>query len=314
MVDGTSDDALTSLLSTVRLRASVFGASELAAPWGVSTEGLGAYVCYVIPEGSAVLAVRGTRRALPLLAGGVALVRAGMAHELKDSLKTRAEPFERLRARSKSATSFFRGGGTGARTQVICGTLEVDEIDRALFDTALPPVVSLKHEELSGATRHLVAALTSEAIDRKPGASLVLTRLAELLFVQVVRACIGLDVRTASWLRGVGHPAITKALAAIHRAPGEAWTLERLAEEAMMSRSTFAETFHDIVGETPFAYLTSWRMRAAAQLLASSDQSLKVIASTVGYASDEAFSRAFRAWAGMPPGAYRGRSPRRADT
>ncbi|WXA89777.1 helix-turn-helix transcriptional regulator [Pendulispora rubella] len=77
-----------------------------------------------------------------------------------------------------------------------------------------------------------------------------------------------------------------------------------------MSRSTFASTFRKVVGETPLAYVAAWRMRSAARLLQSTEESIKAIASTVGYASDEAFPRAFRSWAGMAPGAFRERSRR----
>ncbi|NUP14330.1 MAG: AraC family transcriptional regulator [Polyangiaceae bacterium] len=307
MVDAASERALTSLLATVRLRATIFGASELTAPWGVSTGPLPSYACYVVPKGSAVLVARGVRRALTISAGGVALVRAGVGHELKDSPATRAVPFERLRAKAGD-TALFRNGGAGARTRIICGMLELDDPDRALFDTAFPKTVILTSEDLSEATRHLIAALASEATHRNGGTSLVLTRLAEVLFLQVVRACAARDVRATGWLRGIGHPAIARALTAIHDAPEEAWTLERLASKASMSRSTFASTFRSVVGEPPFAYVTAWRMRNAARSLASSDESVKAIAAAAGYGSDEAFSRAFRAWAGVPPGAYRAQS------
>ncbi|APR78960.1 Transcriptional regulator, AraC family protein [Minicystis rosea] len=290
----------------MHLHASAFGASDLGAPWGVRTEGIEALGVYVVLQGSAVLVVR--RRSVDLAAGDVVLVRAGVAHELKDARSTRSVPFERLQRAAEGRARPFRWGGRGPRTRLVCGALVLDAIDGALFAAALPTHVHVSAARASPSLRSLLDGLAHEVADPGLAAPLVLTRFAELVFLHVLRACAETDAGPLGWLRGLGHPRIARALAAMYTAPERDWTVDSLAAKATMSRSAFAEAFRAHVGEPPLEHLTAWRMRRAARLLASRDVPLKAIAAQVGYGSDEAFSRAFRAWAGEPPGAWRRRS------
>ena len=112
-------------------------------------------------------------------------------------------------------------------------------------------------------------------------------------------------LRATGWLYGLRHPAIARGLAALHGSPERPWTVESLAQRGGMSRSSFARTFRATVGATHLVYLTAFRLQLAARALEEGTQSLEEIARAAGYGSDEAFSRAFRAWSGMPPGRYR---------
>ena len=149
----------------------------------------------------------------------------------------------------------------------------------------------------------------AEARSPRPGGAGVLARLAEVLFIEVLRLYMyeqtaGRAGRTG-WLAGLGDRIVGAALNALHARPAHAWTLEDLAREAGTSRSVLAERFQQLVGSSPMQYLTQWRMLLAANLLCRSRAPLLRIAEEVGYQTDTAFSRAFRREYGAPPAAWR---------
>jgi AraC-like DNA-binding protein len=146
----------------------------------------------------------------------------------------------------------------------------------------------------------------AEARSPRPGGAGVLAKLAELLFIEVLRLYMNEqgEGRTG-WLAGMGDRIVGGALTALHSRPAQAWTLEELARTAGSSRSVLAERFQQLVGTAPMQYLTQWRMLLAANLLSRSNAPLARIAEDVGYQTDTAFSRAFRREYGCPPAAWR---------
>ena len=109
------------------------------------------------------------------------------------------------------------------------------------------------------------------------------------------------EAREGCWLHALADPQLADALSAIHAEPAAPWTLESLAGRSRMSRSSFAARFKTVVGETPMAYLTRWRMHRAADLLHTSDLPLRDIVASSGYASEAAFRTVFKRWAGESP-------------
>ena len=147
-----------------------------------------------------------------------------------------------------------------------------------------------------------------EARSPRPGGAGVLAKLAEVLFIEVLRLYMNeQSAGRTGWLAGVGDRIVGGALNALHARPAHAWTLEELAREAGTSRSVLAERFQHLVGSSPIQYLTQWRMLLAANLLCRSNAPLARIAEDVGYQTDTAFSRAFRREYGAPPAAWRRR-------
>jgi len=141
--------------------------------------------------------------------------------------------------------------------------------------------------------------------EQAPGSEVVATRLAEVLFIQVLRAHIASrPERNKGWLRAVFDPQIGAGLTAFHDSVGAPWTVESLSETADVSRSAFAVRFKDLLGQTPLEYVTEWRMQKAMQLLEQRDKKLVDVARSVGYESDAAFSKAFKRIVGASPGGY----------
>jgi AraC-like DNA-binding protein len=146
----------------------------------------------------------------------------------------------------------------------------------------------------------------AESKGPRMGGQCVLGRLSELMFVDVVRHYLEtLPADRMGWLAGLRDPFVGRALAALHRNPATAWTIESVARNVGLSRSALAERFTQFVGQPPMHYLMNWRMQLAANHLRSGIESVAVVANLVGYESEAAFSRAFKKAVGVPPSQWR---------
>ena len=148
--------------------------------------------------------------------------------------------------------------------------------------------------------------MAAEARQLRPGGETSITRLADILVIQVIRSWIDQDpAAQTGWLGALQDRQIGRAIAFIHRDPARAWTLASLADEVAMSRSAFAARFTLLVGEPAMRYLARWRMHLAQTWLAADDLGLAEVAGRLGYQSEAAFSRAFKRFMGVSPGAVR---------
>jgi AraC-like DNA-binding protein len=153
-----------------------------------------------------------------------------------------------------------------------------------------------------GFTRQLV----DESRHRRAGSGTVLTRLAELMFIEVLRRYLAdIPLEHSGWLAGLRDEMVGQALTLLHGRPGHGWTLPDLAREVAASRSVLVRRFTELVGQPPMQYLTKWRMQVAANLLLQRNDKVATIAGEVGYDSEAAFSRAFKKATGIAPGAWR---------
>jgi AraC-like DNA-binding protein len=171
----------------------------------------------------------------------------------------------------------------------------------------LPRFILIKADPAHTLALHnTMQALASEMAEQAPGSEVVTTRLAEVLFIQALRAHIASEVewRNKGWLRAIFDPQVGAALSAVHDSVSTPWTVESLAAAATMSRSAFAVRFKELLGQTPLEYVTEWRMQKAMQLLQQRDKKLIDVARSVGYESDAAFSKAFKRVVGANPGEY----------
>jgi len=205
----------------------------------------------------------------------------------------------------------MHGGGEGAETQLVCGSFRLERADAHPLLEFLPPLLHLRPAENAAAewmeaTLRFLARETREA---RPGTETIVSRLTDVLFVQVLRAWIETAPEgRGGWLGALRDRQIGAALAHLHRSPDRGWTNASLAEAVGMSRSRFAARFTALVGEPPLTYLSRWRLETAAGLLGDGALGLAEVAARVGYESEAAFSKAFRRRFGTPPGAYRRRA------
>ena len=146
----------------------------------------------------------------------------------------------------------------------------------------------------------------AEAADKRSGGESVLTKLSELMFIDVVRRYIeALPSKQSGWLAGLRDPSVGRVLSLMHAKPAHNWTIEELGKEAGLSRSVLAERFSALVGIPPMNYLAKWRMQIASELLSSGNANFANIAARIGYESEAAFSRAFKKMIGLSPSAWR---------
>jgi AraC-like DNA-binding protein len=267
---------------------------------------------HVIERGGAWLRVEGLD-AVALAGGDLVVVPHGAGHTLTDSLATKARSLAEMTGPrvSEGGCVVMRGGGDGPETRLVCGSFQFERRDAHPLLELLPPLIHLRPAEAPAAewleaTLRFLAWETREA---KPGTETIVSRLTDVLFVQMLRAWIeAAPEGRGGWLGALRDRQVGAALAKLHRAPEKDWTNASLAEAVGMSRSRFAARFSALVGEPPLAYLSRWRLETAAGLLRDGALELAEVAGRVGYASEAAFSNAFRRRFGAPPGAYRRRA------
>ncbi|WP_424630201.1 AraC family transcriptional regulator [Bradyrhizobium sp. SYSU BS000235] len=192
-------------------------------------------------------------------------------------------------------------------TVILGGHVALDPLRQALLLDVLPPMVHVRHTSNEAAVlQWLVKQLVREMSEDHPGGLLVTTQLAQLMFVQALRAHLETaGPVTGGWLKGLADERIAVALRLMHGEPSRAWTLEELAKAAGMSRTTFALRFKTLVGTAPLAYLLAWRMHLAERDLRDGEKPVSAIAFALGYTSESAFSNAFKRAKGFAPKRYR---------
>lgn len=182
---------------------------------------------------------------------------------------------------------------------MVCANLSFEGGAGNPIASALPDAVCLPLEDIAGA-EPVLALLFEEAFEQRCGRVALVERLFEVVMIQVLRQLMEGGEVQGGLLSGLSHPRLRNALVAMHERPAQEWTLDELANAAGMSRSVFATTFRETVGTTPGQYLQGWRVRLAQKALRRG-RPLKVIATEVGYGSEAALSRAFKAQSGQSP-------------
>lgn len=195
--------------------------------------------------------------------------------------------------------------------ELVCATIEfgagmLNPVTASFPDPMVLPLDSLP--ELAPA----LELLFSEAFSESPARQPAINRLFEYVLVLLIRSAMNARLIGSGALMGLGDARLAKAMDAMHQHPETSWSLEQLAQTAGMSRARFAAHFRQVVGTTPFDYLTNWRI-AVAQTMLLEGKSLKRIAPAIGYANSTALTRVFTARLGVPPSDWLARSQKNAD-
>lgn len=312
-------DALSETLRVVRLTGAIFINARFTAPWCYQSPSADSaapllepgaervVIFHLITEGECYVEL-GDEPPMRLMAGDVVVFPQGDAHRMNSEPGLAAASGARLSVVLSRRPRQLAYGGGGATTRLVCGYLACDARLARILLAGLPRVVKVNVRGSPAGTwlEASVRYALGEARSPRPGGAGVLAKLAEVLFIEVLRMHMNEqgEGRTG-WLAGVGDRIVGAALNALHKEPARAWTLEELARAAGTSRSVLAERFQQLVGSSPMQYLTQWRMLLAANHLRGSNAPLTHVAQEVGYQTDTAFSRAFRREFGVPPAAWR---------
>ena len=233
----------------------------------------------------------------------------GSTYVLRDNPRTRARSFCEVAPRDSS--NVIRYGGGGAPTTIVSGWFRFGQRSVKPLKRLLPEMILIKADRAQTLALHTtLQLLASEMTEPAPGSEVMVNRLADILFIQCVRAHIASSSETckSGLLRAIFDPKIGAALKAMHERVENPWTVESLAGAAGMSRSAFALRFKELLGESPLEYLTNWRMYKATALLQEDHRKLFEVAKSVGYESDASFSKAFKRVLGVAPREFRRRT------
>jgi AraC-like DNA-binding protein len=313
-------DPITDIFRTLHVTAFGQHRLEATAPWGLiggkeseekvtppgrkmSPTDLAHFA--MLSRGNCWLSVEGVPEPIPLAGGDCFLLARDTSIVMRDSPRTPPRStFREIAAKANSHVAHYGGGG--APTTIVCGSLSFDRASLKPITQLLPPFILIRADRARTLALHItLQALASEMAEQAPGSEVVATRLAEVLFIQILRAHIASEPeRNQGWLRAIFDPQVGTAVSAMHDSVNAPWTVESLAEAAGMSRSAFAVRFKELLGQTPLEYVTEWRMQKAMQLLQQRDKKLIDVARSVGYESDAAFSKAFKRVVGASPGEY----------
>ena len=307
-------DVIGEILDAVHLRTAIWGNLELGSPWRLKIPARDYLSFYVVARGSMWLELpkektphaRGPS-SIALSTGDAVLLPLGSAHELRDAEKSDAATMAFDYDACPKSPHKGKAGGKGPVTQLIIGHFTLGTGPRNALLASLPPAIHLPSGAVSASPQlaGLVPLILSESASPGAGSSIVLARLADLLFVHALRLWVSTVGESACGLRAVADPHIGKALKLMHAEPARAWTVESLASAVAMSRSAFAARFTQLVGEPPLQYLAGWRMTLAAQQLREDDAVIADVAESVGYSNPVAFSKAFSRLRGVGPGTFR---------
>jgi AraC-like DNA-binding protein len=309
----SATDPLGQTLHLLRLSGTLYCKAELTAPWAIDMPPLpGCLMFHIVTAGRGWLEVADAppRQLLP---GSLTLIPHGVGHRIRSDPQARAEalfdiPVEQVSERYE----VLRHGGGGDLTQALCGVVRFDHLAAQRLIQCLPAVVQIDSwsEDDANWLQSTLRFITKEASTLRPGGETVITRLADILVVQALRAWMDSAPEAASgWLAALRDKQTGKALAMIHHEPEHDWSVAALAREVGMSRSAFSARFTALVGEPAMQYLTQWRMQLARAHLQAGHEPLSVVASRVGYQSEAAFCRAFKRVFGVPPGSARSPPP-----
>jgi AraC-like DNA-binding protein len=263
---------------------------------------------HLIIEGKALVRLEGAAD-VPVAAGDIVIIPHGDPHAVTNGAPAQmidtANFLDHWLAGDVNTT---RMGGSGEETHFVCGYFGCERHAAQLFLAGLPSVIKINVRSdaagqwLEASIRHLLG----EAMSGRPGRAVLLSKMAEALFIETMRRYIEeLPPESRGWPAGARDKVVGSALALLHRQPDHRWTMTELADKVGASRSVVAERFVQFLGQPPLTYLARWRLQLAARLLQTTQKTIVQVAIDVGYESEAAFNRAFKREFGVPPAQYR---------
>ncbi|MET9125604.1 AraC family transcriptional regulator [Streptomyces sp. NPDC004528] len=297
-------DPLSDTLGLMDARCVVSGGLIAGGDWAVRFARPGRLKIIALVRGGMRVAVEGPADSVRLERGDVAVFDG--SHGFVVGSDRAADPVDATRLFAGAPGPMVRHGD-GEDVAFVGGHVELGRAGEELLLHALPPLLHVRAaEEEAPVLRWLLDELLRELTGDRAGADFAADQLAQLMFVQVLRAYLAdADALPAGRLRAFADERISPALRLMHAEPGRPWQLEELARAAAMSRTTFAERFRTVAGVPPLTYLLDWRMSLARRALRDGETSVSALARQVGYTSESAFSNAFKRTTGVAPRRYR---------
>lgn len=301
-------DILTDILDNLLFQANFYFRTDLTRPWGIYIPPENNVARFhIVTRGHGWIRVDGQATAIPITNGDLVVVPHGAGHTILDDPSTAPQTLDAVLSEvSYTGVGPLIYGDGGPNTGLVCGEFSFDDAIHPLF-TGLPPILHLTTNENRDkiwldSTLRLIA---HEAVAEQLGSLAIINRLAEIIFIQVVRTSAKAVEPKIPFLAALADSQLNRALSEIHRQPSAQWSVEKLGQVAGMSRSAFSNRFSKLLQMTPHQYLTLIRMQNASRTLAKTDKPIMAIALATGYKSEAAFSTAFKRFFDVRPGEYR---------
>lgn len=299
-------DGLENFIPGLRIQKAAYTRVEGYAPWGLDLNAYPHTKFGIVTEGCCYIDIKDGAQPVKLIRGSCYLLPRGNAFRLRHTADGGTEKFEEAYKRIEGRT--LRCGKDGEHTTVIGGQFIFTDDRYPLVLDLLPPLIcfNVSEPELA-ALQSTLQLLEKEITAPAPGTATMLDSLADIFFIQTLRAYLLNDnTRNTGWTGVLSDDRLGKAIRLIHKESEKPWTIISLADHIGMSRAAFSARFKDKLGISPIAYLTRHRMHLAQELLRRpASLGIAQVAAQVGYESEAAFNKAFKRETGMPPALWR---------
>ena len=291
-------DPLSDVLSLLKPRSHVSAGFDAGGDWSVRFRGNIGIKCYAVVSGQCWLVVDDVPEPVHLQGGDCFLLPSGRPFRIASD--PALEPVDAQAFFSRHSLGGVIRVGDGGELFLVGSRFELAGSHTSVLLSSLPPIVRIRDAADSAALRWSVERMMHELRHPQPGGHLIAEHLAHMMLVQALRLCLA-EGAGVGWLYALADRQMSAAIGAMHDDPARRWTLQDLAAHAGMSRSSFAQRFKEKVGQSPMDYLTRWRMLLAGDRLENSGDPVSVIALSLGYESESAFSTAFKRVMGCSP-------------
>ncbi|MEX3941156.1 AraC family transcriptional regulator [Paraburkholderia sp. BR10937] len=296
-------DPLSEVLSLLKLRSHVSGGFDASGAWGVRFGPYEGIKFHAVLVGQCWLLVDGEPEPVKITEGECFLLARGTPFRISSDMAVEAVSFSTHLPPVRDGRIVTHNGG--GEFLSIGGYFTLADGQADLLLNMLPPVIHVREEPGLSTLRWCIERMRQELCEPQPGGEIVAQQLATLVLVQALRLQLSRGRRDGvGWLFALADKRMRTVINAMHETPGVKWTVQTLAEQAAMSRTTFAIRFKELVGLSPMDYLTRWRMTLAADRLAHSRDSIYEIGLAVGYESEKSFSTAFKRAMNCSPRQY----------
>lgn len=299
-------DALSGVLESAKLKAAVYPKLHFSSSWGIEIEQDSRSQYWRLLKGTCYVRVPG-EKVIKMNVGDFVFIPHGSTHRISGKPNTTCVPASQFGKALLSGKPLFQGNDE--ETILMGGHFEFTPSVQHPFIKSLPKVIHLNNttKELNLWLQQAALLMNEEISGEKIGSKLILGRLVDILFVLIIRAYLEQADIKGGFLMALKDNRISNSLKSMHESPEKDWTLNQLAMTAGMSRSLYCREFKRLVGETPLGYLTNWRIIKSKEFLLGNKENISEVAAKVGYQSEAAFNRLFKAKVGETPASYRRR-------
>jgi len=290
---------LDDIFQTLRFRGSIFFRSELASPWGMSLDKLDKPRFHISLKGNFMVGVENTDKAVSINEMDIVMLPHGDMHWIADDSKSNRVCSDAAANACELGNPMFQSGNITNR--VICGLVHFDDgMSHPILDT-LPAILHFSNIHDNDALWMTVKLLELESSEVEGNRNLIVDRLTEVLFLQLMRKFSAENTQLTGFFAGLHDQRVRRTLELIHRQPHYKWTLDELGNYAGMSRATLVRQFKTAIGMPPMAYVNQWRMTKAYNLLKYSNKTIESVAEAVGFSGARSFTKAFQRQYDMTP-------------